>query len=285
MTEQDFQILIMLGEIQNITRAADQLFVTQSALSKRIAAIEQELGTSLMIRSRSGIHFTPEGEIVLKYAKEASSRLALMRSELDAAKEYISGTLNAGVSINFAHYTLPDILAEYRKEYPHVNTHITTGQSRHLYMLMMNGQLDIAIIRGEYEWKEAQILLSREPICAICSEKDKGRPLSEIPYIGRGTDAVFERELAQWMRENNLRAEHDGFFVDSITTCVEIVSRGVGWAVVPEICLKNFTGDIRPLKFANGEPFERSTRLIYTNEASKLPQVQAFVETVRKGSQ
>lgn len=113
----------------------------------------------------------------------------------------------------------------------------------------MDGDVDVAIIRGEYPWKEKKILLSREKICAICSPEDENKPLSEIPYIA---------------------------------TCVEMVSRGLGWAIVPEICLKEFHGCIRPLTFNNGEPFVRSTYLLYTEEAMKLPQVNAFINTVRK---
>ena len=60
----------------------------------------------------------------------------MMRRNLDQSKSYISGTLNAGISINYGLYTLPDVLAEYRQKYPHVNTHIITDQSRNLYQMM-----------------------------------------------------------------------------------------------------------------------------------------------------
>ena len=65
MDERDFELLTALDKTKNITHAADLLYVTQSSLSKRINAIEQELDIKLLIRSRQGIHFTPEGEIVL----------------------------------------------------------------------------------------------------------------------------------------------------------------------------------------------------------------------------
>lgn len=282
MTEQDYQIIDKIEQTGNITRAADQLFVTQSALSKRIAAIEQELGVPLLIRSRQGVRFTPQGETVLHHVRKVLKELSDMKTELEVSKDIVSGTLKAGISINYAQYTLPDVLSSFRTAYPHVSTHISTGQSRHLYRHLLEGQLDVVILRGEYEWKEGRILLSREKICAICSREDSGKPLCEIPYIGRGTDSAFERELLQWIRENNLQSVQNGIHVDSITTCVEMVTRGLGWAVVPEICLREFEGDIRPLVFRNGEPFVRSTYLLYPDEAANLPQVQAFIDTIRK---
>ena len=76
-------------------------------------------------------------------------------------------------------------------------------------------------------------------------------------------------------------SQQHGIFVDNITTCVEMVTRGLGWAIVPEICLNGFSGDIRPLTFANGEPFVRSTYIMYTDTALSLPQAEAFINIVR----
>lgn len=281
MDERDFELLEALNKTKNITHAADILYVSQSSLSKRIYALEQELGITLLIRSRHGIHFTPEGEEVLSYTKKAAAELKTMREILALSRNYISGTLNAGVSINYARYYLPDILASYSHCYPHVNTHITSDQSRNLYLQILDGTIDVAIIRGEYPWKGSKILLERENICVICSLEDKDKPLNELPYIGRNTDMAFQRELAQWFHENNLQLGKTGIFVDNITTCVEMVSRGLGWAVVPDICLKDFKGHIRPMSFANGEPFVRSTYLMYFDNILSLPQVEAFITTVK----
>lgn len=73
-----------------------------------------------------------------------------MRIQLDAMQGEVCGTLNAGISINYALYRLPDIIAQYHRTYPKVKLHITTGQNRHLYQQMLEGRLDVAIIRGEY---------------------------------------------------------------------------------------------------------------------------------------
>ena len=61
MDEKDYELLHALDETRNITHAADKLYMTQSALSKRIKALEQELGVEIVLRSRQGIRFTPAG--------------------------------------------------------------------------------------------------------------------------------------------------------------------------------------------------------------------------------
>lgn len=283
MDERDFEILDMLRQTGNITKAADQLFVTQSALSKRISQIEREVGVTVILRSKHGVRFTPEGEVVLKYTEEAAESLRNMRERLDTLKDYLCGTLHAGVSVNYSQYDLPDLLMKFHAQYPHVHTHILTDQSRHLFAQLTEGALDVAIVRGEFPWHENKILLSRERIYAITGKDAADTPLDSLPYIARKSDAAYERTLSQWMREQNLHIDPDsGIKVGSISTCVAMVERGLGWSIVPEIGLKDFSGTIRPLYFANGEPLQRSTYLLYGESAEKLPQVKAFIEAVKE---
>ena len=281
MTERDFEILEILNRTKNITHAADLLYINQSALSKRIIAIEEELEVTLMVRSRQGIHFTAEGEKVLYYTQKAKKLLELMREDLKDSNTKISGTLRAGISINYSQYNLPQILSEYKKKFPNVTTHITTEYSRNIFFKITNGEVDIAIVRGEFPWNENKILLEEENICLIYNNQDIGKNLSELQYIGRKTDTTFEREIAQWLRENDLKIKKDGIYVDNINTCVEMVNQGLGWAIVPEICLKNFEGQIKPLVFKNGQAFTRSTYLLYSNSVSKLPQVREFIKIIQ----
>lgn len=62
MDEKDFELMEVLGESKNITKAAEKLFISQSALSKRIKSIERELGIELLLRCHQGIRFTPPGK-------------------------------------------------------------------------------------------------------------------------------------------------------------------------------------------------------------------------------
>lgn len=282
MDEKDFQLLEVLGESRNITKAADRLFITQSALSKRIKAIERELGVELLLRSHQGIRFTPSGETVLEHSRAAAREMEQMRIQLDAMQGEVCGTLNAGISINYALYKLPDTMADYHNMYPKVKLQITTGQSRHLFRQMLEGSLDVAIIRGEYTWDGMKFLLGQENVSVICAKEFADMPLSEYLYIGRKTDPTLEAKTLRWMNENGLGGQNADFCVDSITTCVEMVKRGLGWSIVPEIALDGFDGCVRPCIFENGEPFVRKTYLICQKEVLALPQVTAYVELLKK---
>lgn len=281
--EQDFHLLQVLSRTRNITHAADELYITQSSVSKRIRQMEKELGLTLMLRSRQGVQFTPAGEIVLQHVRNVLQELDTMKQELSLQTGRIAGTLRAGISINYAMYRLPDELADYNERYPAVTTQITTANSQHVYSMLLANQINVGILRGEYsEWRGERILLAREHICAITSLQDKDTPLSGLPQVSRPADDDMERMLAQWMRENHLQSSPNRISVNSTATCMAMVERGLGWGIVPEICLGNFHGCVRPLYFANGEPLTRSTFIMYTKQALELPQVRVFIQLIRE---
>ena len=201
--EKDFELLQALADSRNITKAADKLYITQSALSKRIRAIERELGgRAAALPSGYSVH--PSGEAVLAHSRAAAREMDQMRRNLDALQ---------GV---------------------------------------------------------------------ICAREFEKKPLNEYLYISRKTDPTLEAMTLRWMNENRLGGQNAGFCVDSITACVEMVKRGLGWGIVPEIGLKGFDGCVRPCIFENGEPFVRKTYLMCQKEALALPQVNAFVELLKK---
>lgn len=283
LDEQDFHLLQVLSRTRNITHAADELYITQSSISKRIRQMEKELGLTLMLRSRQGIQFTPAGEIVLHHIKNVLQELDTMKQELTLQTGRIAGTLRAGISINYAMYRLPDELADYNNRYPAVNTQITTANSQKVYSMLLSNQINVGILRGEYnEWRGERILLAREHICAITSLQDKDTPLSGLPQVSRPADDDMERMLAQWMRENHLQTSPNRIRVNSTATCMAMVERGLGWGIVPELCLGNFHGCIHPLYFANGEPLTRSTFIMYNKQALELPQVRVFIQLIRE---
>lgn len=282
MTEKDFQIIKALYETGNITKAAERLFITQSALSKRIMAMEDELQVPILLRSRQGIRFTPAGEEVFRSSMAAAKEMEEMRIRIDSIRDKICGTLKAGISINYSLYRLPDVLASYHKKYPDVHLQILTGRSQDLFRQLTEGAFDIAVLRGDYPWDDTKYLLSQESVCVICSRENRDRPLTDYTYIGHQTDPVQAAQISRWLRENNIKKGTD-FQVDNIATCAEMAERGIGWAIVPEIALDRFGGHIRPCTFDNGEPFVRRTYIYISTDALSLPQVKLFMDALKKG--
>ena len=104
MNDKDYLIISTLGETRNITRAAERLFMTQSALSKRIKLIEQEFGCELLIRTHQGIFFTDAGEQVLAFCRSTVAGLNIVKQQLETETNQISGTLRIGYSISYGYH-------------------------------------------------------------------------------------------------------------------------------------------------------------------------------------
>lgn len=281
MNDKDYLIISTLGETRNITRAAERLFMTQSALSKRIKLIEQEFGCALLIRTHQGIFFTDAGEQVLAFCRSTVAGLNIVKQQLETETNQISGTLRIGYSISYGTYRLAEQLTTYHETYPNVHLQVSTDQSSQLYNQMLDGSLDLAIIRGEYSWDGPKYLLARERVYVAYYNMDE-RNLSDNLYISRKTDPYLTNQMIKWLREKNLHSTTSQICVDNITTCRQLVDSGMGWAILPEIALEDFSGVKKALYFNDGAPFIRCTYIFVQNGAIQLPQIKCFIDLITK---
>lgn len=278
MDEKDYELLLELYRSGNITHTAQKLFITQPAITKRIQKMEEELQCQLMVRSKKGIVFTPAGESIIPYVTTILSNSRMLREQALASQSEICGTIHLGASLNFSHYRLPGILKQFAAQYPLVDLQIYTGQSRNLYQKLQQDEISIAILRGEYFWEDPVHLLSTEPICLVCSRENAGRPLAEYPYIGRHTDSVLAEKIVNWMAIQGLAGTTPKLHVDDIDTCREMARHGLGWCILPQICLDDFDGYWEKLFLADGSPFVRNTYVLYKKPYGQLPQIRRFLD-------
>ena len=284
MEEKDFVLLRTLKETRSITQAAEVLYMTQSTLSKRILAMETELGVELLLRSRQGVRFTPEGEKVLAHCETASDALRRMRHGLDGMRGSVGGSRTVGACISYAAYRLPAALETYRAQFPNVHVDVFTGYSRPLYHRLVDNALDLVVLRGEYPWAGEQLWLRREDYCLIYHKKYQGVPLSDYPYIERteaAGDTMMPRAKRRWIVQQGLNPNAVDFSVDAIDVCLEMVEQGMGWSVVPNVGLQDFRGCVEVCRLRDGSTFGRSTYALCSKEAMELPQVRAFAELLR----
>lgn len=282
MTDYDYKLILELYESRNITKTASKLFVSQPAITKRIKKIEEELDCQLLFRSQKGILFTPAGESIIPLARQMCSTYAALRDNINFSKGIVGGNLSLGSSLNYCHYRLPKVLSSFTALYPAVHIHITTGQSKDLYLMLQRDQISIAIARGEFTWHEGKVLVSREPMCIVYNHKFKGMSLKDIPYIGRQSDSNFVELISRWRIENHLEKSPVNIWVDNINSAKNMAAAGLGWCILPQICLEDFDGHIEPLYFQDGTPLERSTYILYKNNYFELPQVRLFIQQLLK---
>ena len=172
------------------------------------------------------------------------------------------------------------MLAQYTTHYPEVKLQIYSEHSRECVRQMQTGRPHIAIMRGECEWDEGKLLLERESVCLIRNKANADTPLEELRYIDRDANPEHQSMKARWLMEHKMEPDAQ-LNVDGLSTCVAMVKAGLGWSIVPEICLSYFDGIAEPLFFADGTPLTRSTYLRYTSEILSVDAYAAYVAHFR----
>ena len=153
----DFRELSYIAAIakhQNITKAAEALYISQPSLSKFLSSIESELGLKLFKRADKKYIPTYAGERYLEYARNILETKANLDSELaDIIKRDI-GVLNIGLPTMRCTFMLPKTLPAFNKKYPHVKINIFEGTSATIDKKLLDGDIDLAFYSKPYESNE-----------------------------------------------------------------------------------------------------------------------------------
>ena len=136
---------LTVAKEQSFTKGAEQLHITQPTLSRQLAALEEELGTPLFIRSGRNITLTDEGVLLKRRALEIIDLEERTIDEIRGTEELIDGTITIGCGEFAAVETLAQICKSYKEKYPLVQIAIHTATADTIYEMMSKGLVDIGL--------------------------------------------------------------------------------------------------------------------------------------------
>ena len=140
------ETLLCVAEHKNFTRAAEELSLTQPAVSHHIKELEQELGVKLFVRSNHNIILTEDGMILKRRAQEILSLADKTKRDFLQKDEALSGTISIGSGEFRSTEYLAKIIAEFRRKYPNVNYEIYSGNANNIRDYIERGFLDIGLM-------------------------------------------------------------------------------------------------------------------------------------------
>lgn len=140
--------LLAVEATGNFTRAAEQLSLTQPAVSQHVRALEQEFGVRIFYRVNNVIKLTHEGEIVVKYAKRMIALQENMHGELTNEKLQIA-SLTVGITHTAESNAIAEALARYVQRHENVTVKVITGAADKLCGMLKNYEIDLTIIDGK----------------------------------------------------------------------------------------------------------------------------------------
>lgn len=277
MNEKDCTLLVMLEKKRNMTVVAKSMFISQPALSYRLQQIETNFNTQIFTREQSGLVPTAQGELIIKYARNNLRQLESMAEKVEHMVEKVSGTIKLGVASTYGQYILPDILNRFLKMYPDVNFKITTGLSSKIFNMFENGDIHIGILRGDFKWEEEKELLTTESICIVSKNPIALKELPDIQRIEYKMDDYLKNIVDNWWKDIFKIKGLVSMTVDNLETAKELVRTGIGYVVLPGICL---TGEkelsIQPIKNDKNKTIKRFTWAYCRDETLDFLAVKEF---------
>lgn len=137
-----------VAEHLSFRKAAEHLFLTQPAVTLQIKALEDDLGLRLLDRTSRGVSLTPQGEVLLGYARKIAGLVGDAELELGSGDGTSAGEFSLGVSTTIAQYVLPRLLGAFLSEYPRVQLSLLSGNTSEIVELLLNDRVAIGLIEG-----------------------------------------------------------------------------------------------------------------------------------------
>lgn len=204
----DFRLTVFLAVAKNLsfTKAANELHISQPAISQHIHELERTYNTQLFKRTKNTIVLTVEGEIFLSYAEEIHKKYRDLQFEINLSTQQNSGKLTFGASSTIAQYILPEIMAKFMKRFPGIELSLIMGNSDQIETMVYNRKVDFGMVEGYGHKKEFNYTtFAKDELVLITSSKNKNKDeitleeLKKLPLVlrenGSGTLAVIQNEL------------------------------------------------------------------------------------------
>ncbi|MBX4895858.1 LysR family transcriptional regulator [Rhizobium ruizarguesonis] len=145
-TLRQVQYFVAVAEQGSVTRAAQNLSISQSSVTEALKELETDLGVELFERHPRGLTITHNGHQFLRHATKILASVSDARTSFSGQQSALSGTLNIGVTSLVAGYVLSDLLARYRRACPGIEVSAIEDNGGYLEHLLVGGELDVAVM-------------------------------------------------------------------------------------------------------------------------------------------
>lgn len=146
-----YRVFYEIGKTGNLTRAAENLYVSQPNISTALKALEEQLLTTLCVRSKKGITLTYEGRVLFDELEKAFSHIALAETKIEKLVHLESGIISISASDTICNYYLLPYITSFAKRYPGIRLEITNRTSLETVDLLKSGQVDFGFINLPFE--------------------------------------------------------------------------------------------------------------------------------------
>lgn len=143
MEWQQLEYFQTLAKIKNFTKAAEELALTQSALSRSIAKLEEELGVPLFERKTRGVELNQYGEVFLQYVNRAMQEITLAKQELKDLIDPFHGLISLAFIHTLGSSFVPELISAFRVQYPGIQFQLVQDSTKKIMAQLESGEIDL----------------------------------------------------------------------------------------------------------------------------------------------
>ena len=284
MTLEQLRIFLAVADHLHFTRAAEELYITQPAVSAAIHSLEEEYGVKLFHRVGRRIEIADAGKLLQLEAQKIMEQVALTERGLRELNNLQQGELRLGSSLTIGNYWLPDRISQFKQQYPGISVRCTLANAEEICAGTATGLFDLGLVTGEVKLALRQTLeqevVGSDRLQIVVGKthpwfkrvKIPVEALAETAWVmresGSGAQQLLEQALQSWgIALETLKVV---LVLSSSEMVKAVVESGVGAAAIPALMVK------KELKLAT----LRSIQVIDTRTAS--PQPLEIVQPVLK---
>ena len=247
---ENFRLVVFrrVAEARSFRKAAEELYLTQPAVSQQIKALEEDLGVQLFDRTGKHIALTPAGQILLDYAAKAGELMVQAEREIALLDGAHAGNLALGASTTIAQYLLPRLLGEFCRRHPRVHARLISGNTEKVVAALEQNKIVLGLIEGpaQNQHVKTEPFLRDElvPIVAMghAWAARSTIPLEELcqaPLVMREHGSGSRREIEMAMERQGVRlgSLQIAMELDSTEAIKSAVEAGLGIGIVSQCAI------------------------------------------------
>lgn len=283
MSLSKFEVFISVIESGSLTRAGEQLGLTQSAVSHAVASLEREYGFSILSRGRSGISLTSNGERLLPYMREMLRANERMKQEVASINGMEVGTVRIGTFTSVSTQWLPGILKRFQDNYPAIEIKLLEGYYDGIENWIQTGEVDFGFVSLPTTEELETIPLKKDQLYLLVTddhplyneERVHVSQLAKETFVmpKAGCDNDIQRLLAKYHLQPRVKYE-----VGDDHAIISMVQNGLGISILPEMILFRLPANIRMIPL-EGEHY-RSLGVAAISFTKQSPAAKRFLQHV-----
>mgnify|MGYP005849232997 CR=1 FL=1 len=271
---------------RSFSRAAEELYISQPAVSKHIRELEQKMGIGLIRRGRGGFHLTDAGEILFKHTHKISSHLLEIENALGVLKKDLHGVLKIGTTESYAKCLMPKLLSGFQASHPSIKITLEVGNSEEIEKSLLDYKNDLGLIGAIKASSKFELVpfLKEELVLIVSPDHPLGKrkvvslgEIKEYPFIIRAKGSTTRRILLHAFEEFDM---HPSLLIEAGSSefIKEWVSEGKGVSVV----VKRLGEDEEKRGMIKMIPLREKLYLevaaLYLKEDRANPVIKAFIQ-------